>query len=1549
MITKLNGYKLIAGLFLACSICMAWSGTASAKQPTASAWFVDDLLQWSPETDPDAAFNRASIPLASRTNGGYQVNPNASTAPKLAALSAMYQSTSKVPSQGSEQFDVYAFQYWQYVDLLVHWAGSSSEGIIVPPSADAIDSAHKNGVPILGNIFYPPTAYGGKFSWVTESLQKNPDGSFPFADKLIEAADYYGFDGWFINQETAGGNAATASLMQEFLKYLQAHKKPGMQMQWYDAMNSTGAVGWQRQLNNNNAMFVEDNGRVSDSMFIDFSWNPTGLNNSRAKAESLGRSPYDIYAGIDVEANGTGSNPNWGAIFPNGQPATLSLGIYRPDWAFKVHKSREDLYAKENLFWVGQNGDPSRTTTAASWKGIANYFVEKTPVTKLPFITNFNTGNGDFFAVDGEVLRTKPWNNRSLQDVMPTWRWIAISQGTALKPSIDFSSAYYGGSSLKVAGNLLNAKNATQVKLYKTELPVAADTSLALTFKTNTPEMTDSNMQVGIAFADAPDQFVFLDVGEASPGEWRTKNLPLAAYQGKTIAAISLNFTSQKAVLDYSVNIGRLSVTAAAEQGNEAGTVGELTVQNEFTTDISADARIKWSKAGSNAAYYEIYLIKQDGSREFQGATPNNAYYVPSIKRIGKEPTSVIEVVPVDQYYRQGAGTQAIIEWPEYPKPEAKFTADAWYAAPGDAITFFDQSFETKERVVWEFPGGTVDYSSGNPKVTYAQEGTYTVKLTAINSAGEDTATAQVTVTSSIIGGKLNMALGKPDSTFTADSQCAAGEAAKFAFDGNAKTKWCANSAANPHWVKVDLGQKALISEFRIGHAAYGGEADAMNTDSYKIQISNDNAVWTDVATVEGNTKSVTEHNIPLTEVRYVRLQLDKATATDNTGRIYEFEVYGFKSRFVEMMSSVKSAADMQAALESPGLNLNLSLYNKLDDYTKRVVSYEVWENKPADGFTDKASLQAAVDVVVQVYVEEMVRSAIEAVNGAQDAASMKTALEASGLGLTLELYSLLDDNQKSYVASELLVSRPAEGYVDQESIRAAFEARVFGGIRGHWAESELIDWIKKGILKADDKANLDPDLLLKRSELISLLNKGLIKELTFEGIMAQIAADNSMDAELLISREELLAIISKTLALDTAVDADALSKFTDVDLVKLPFKPYINALLASGLAPQIAAGETLSPQKEVTLAEAVILLRTALTYDGGESPGDGDGDGGNPPVDGGGYTPPVTPPAPPTKADLTISANGSGTVKLNDEMTVIVPAGTSAQELRISIEKLANASQWLSSSDIVLSPVYELLKNMAGSFGKPVSLSIAFDSSKVGANRVPAIFYYDEVSKKWVKIGGKAAGGIITAEVDHFTKFTVFSIDAKDAEELKPPVSFIDISGHWAENSIKDAAAKGIASGYPDSSFKPNARVTRAEFTVMLVHALQLKGEAKPLTFKDSDKVQSWAKEAVSLAAEAGIISGYEDGTFRADAVITRAQMVTMIVKAAGLPLNEVDSTTFADDAAIAAWAKGYVMTAIQSGIVQGRGGNRFAPNDSATRAESVTVLLKMLELIKK
>ena len=114
----------------------------------------------------------------------------------------MNESTSGNSPQGLNKFDSNTFSYWQYIDKLVYWGGSSGEGIIVPPSADVINSAHKNGVPVLGTIFFPTTEHGGKAEWVEQFLYKDENGNFPMIDKLIEVCEVLGFDGWFINQET---------------------------------------------------------------------------------------------------------------------------------------------------------------------------------------------------------------------------------------------------------------------------------------------------------------------------------------------------------------------------------------------------------------------------------------------------------------------------------------------------------------------------------------------------------------------------------------------------------------------------------------------------------------------------------------------------------------------------------------------------------------------------------------------------------------------------------------------------------------------------------------------------------------------------------------------------------------------------------------------------------------------------------------------------------------------------------------------------------------------------------------------------------------------------------------------------------------------------------------------------------------------------------------------------------------------------------------------------------------------------------------------------
>src|SRR4051794_1926818 len=248
---------LLVASLLGASASSALAGTQLPGQPYASYWFPSTILDWDPATDPDAPFNRSTIPLAARfSNPDFNVNPHAHIGEARVQPLVAFASTSFNPSQGSPTIDYYAANYWQYMDQLVFWGGSAGEGLILAPNATVIDAAHKNGVPVLGNVYLPPTAFGGQIQWVRDFVQHDANGVFPVADKMIEAAEYYGFDGWFINQETAGADAQLASDMQAMLEYFQAHSN--LLITWYDAMNATGGVGWQNQLDAQNQMFFQD-------------------------------------------------------------------------------------------------------------------------------------------------------------------------------------------------------------------------------------------------------------------------------------------------------------------------------------------------------------------------------------------------------------------------------------------------------------------------------------------------------------------------------------------------------------------------------------------------------------------------------------------------------------------------------------------------------------------------------------------------------------------------------------------------------------------------------------------------------------------------------------------------------------------------------------------------------------------------------------------------------------------------------------------------------------------------------------------------------------------------------------------------------------------------------------------------------------------------------------------------------------------------------------------------------------------------------------------
>ncbi|MFC4306699.1 S-layer homology domain-containing protein [Cohnella boryungensis] len=364
------------------------------------------------------------------------------------------------------------------------------------------------------------------------------------------------------------------------------------------------------------------------------------------------------------------------------------------------------------------------------------------------------------------------------------------------------------------------------------------------------------------------------------------------------------------------------------------------------------------------------------------------------------------------------------------------------------------------------------------------------------------------------------------------------------------------------------------------------------------------------------------------------------------------------------------------------------------------------------------------------------------------------------------------------------------------------------------------------------------------------------------------------------------------------------------------------------------------SEDGKATKAYTLIVKRAAAS--GG---GNGGGSGGS--------------SAPSGGTSQTLPAGIGGTAQFAENaVTITVPAGASEKPLTITVEKVTNPSQLVTNTDALLSPVYTILKNFTDKFSKPITLTLTFDPSRVGTNQFASIFYYDEAKKDWAEIGGKANGDRITAEVEQFAKFAKFAVFAVERKGEENPggspganegTKLSDIAGHWAEASIKEAAAQGIIGGYIDGTFKPKGEVTRAEFAVMLARMLKLQGNGAALGFTDKDNIGAWAKQGIAQVVQAGIVKGYGDGSFKPNEKISRAEMVTMIANALGIAKSTSTATGFADDSEIPAWAKAAVAATQENNIVQGVNGNKFAPTQTATRAEAAVVLLKALAVAGK
>ena len=188
-------------------------------------------------------------------------------------------------------------------------------------------------------------------------------------------------------------------------------------------------------------------------------------------------------------------------------------------------------------------------------------------------------------------------------------------------------------------------------------------------------------------------------------------------------------------------------------------------------------------------------------------------------------------------------------------------------------------------------------------------------------------------------------------------------------------------------------------------------------------------------------------------------------------------------------------------------------------------------------------------------------------------------------------------------------------------------------------------------------------------------------------------------------------------------------------------------------------------------------------------------------------------------------------------------------------------------------------------------------------------------------------------------------------------PKTYMDVENHWAKDDINEMGSRLVIDGVGYGKFEPDRDITRAECAAIIVKALGLmRSGSGNDAFMDVAE-DAWYYDAVSIAFEYGIISGYGNGKFGPMNKITREQAMSMIERAmiiTGLKVEfkegeaETLLAAFRDSGQSSAWAKESTAACIKAGIVSGKSGKMLQPKDEITRAEVAAIVRRLLQKSK-
>ncbi len=520
-----------------------------------------DFMRWTPNSPFTVPENVAKEPLKPRVAAPHNHTVKGLN-PKIKVVYCPDWINNFVPELGVHKpFNKYFFTQWQYIDIFVWFHG----GGVVIPHAPWINTAHKNGVKVIGTVmFYPDTPGMSSF------LQQDGSGNYIGAQKLIDLAQYYGFDGWLFNFEQRT-SSATASKCLELMNQFISQSKGSLELIWYDAMTESGSLSYQNELNGANDEFF----KKSTGIFTNYWWGSSHVTRSVSRARQINGDVYKVYTGADMWPDRTAqaafSDKTWpDKICSSGtNNFRTSVALFATNFTFEWRPFSNFLsnpndyircYETERIIFSGQNKNPY-IVQANTYKGLSNYITPKTAITKVPFKTNFNTGHGKKEWKEGVITSNEGWYNMDKQELLPTWTFYKNTQ-TGFQIEYSFDDAYNGGTSI-----VFNASDGSDLKnevfkLYKTSIPLNIPLAVKLNGKYSS---SDNNITTTLVahMSSGKTQEIAL---ENSGSTWFQQSLKIPSSSGDTLMAIGFTIQAQNNALSqpYTFSLGQLEIIKEA-------------------------------------------------------------------------------------------------------------------------------------------------------------------------------------------------------------------------------------------------------------------------------------------------------------------------------------------------------------------------------------------------------------------------------------------------------------------------------------------------------------------------------------------------------------------------------------------------------------------------------------------------------------------------------------------------------------------------------------------------------------------------------------------------------------------------------------------------------------------------------------------------------------------------------------------------------------------------------------------------------------------------